>query len=203
VKWEAPDKFQENCSKVNTPFGVGGGPCGLRVGVSPPQISFYYANLPRVAIFVASLLKILNAYTIIPPFVGLDPAGPMQGWATHKYNFTGKPRAPRSKFCLLALAQFSKHTPPLGRVDPAGLGLRWAPTNKILLGKPTPRSNFCLLAPAQFFTLQGISERVTTGGTPRGRCREGVKWGAYAKLIGERLCESGGLHTHTNTHIYI
>jgi hypothetical protein len=36
VKWEAPDKFQENCSKANTPFGVGG-PCGPRGKVSPQK----------------------------------------------------------------------------------------------------------------------------------------------------------------------
>jgi hypothetical protein len=43
------------------------------------------------------------------------------------------------------------------------------PTNKIFIYKPKPRSNFCLLAPAQFFTVQGFSDRVTTGGTPGGQ----------------------------------
>jgi hypothetical protein len=71
-----------------------------------------------------------------------------------------------SKFCLLAPVQFSKHTPPFGRVDPAGPRFGEPPTNKILHGKPTPRSNFCLLAPTQLFTLQGFSDGVTLGGTP-------------------------------------
>ena len=43
------------------------------------------------------------------------------------------------------------------------------PTNKILHGKPTLRSNFSLLAPTQLFTLQGFSDGVSMGGTPRGR----------------------------------
>jgi hypothetical protein len=36
LKWEAPDKFQDHCSKANTPFGVGG-PCGPRGEVSPQK----------------------------------------------------------------------------------------------------------------------------------------------------------------------
>ncbi len=47
------------------------------------------------------------------------------GWAP-TYFFIFKP-TPRSNFCLLAPAQFSKHTPPFGRVDPAGPRLGWAP----------------------------------------------------------------------------
>jgi hypothetical protein len=43
------------------------------------------------------------------------------GWGEPPTNkiFIYKP-TPRSNFCLLAPAQFSKHTPPFGRVDPAG-----------------------------------------------------------------------------------
>jgi len=50
------------------------------------------------------------------------------GWGEPPTNkkFIYKP-TPRSNFCLLAPAQFSKHTPPFGRVDPAGPGLAWAP----------------------------------------------------------------------------
>jgi hypothetical protein len=84
------------------------------------------------------------------------------GWGEPPTNkkFIHKP-TPRSNFCLLAPAQFSKHTLPFGRVDPAGSGLGWK--NNILLYKPIPRSNFCLLAPVQFLILQGISDGVTIG----------------------------------------
>ncbi len=50
--------------------------------------------------------------------------------------FIHKP-TPRSNFCLLAPAQFSKHTPPFGRVDPGAQGQGEPPANKILLYKPT------------------------------------------------------------------
>jgi hypothetical protein len=92
------------------------------------------------------------------------------GWGEPPTNkiFIYKP-TPRSNFCLLAPAQFSKHTPHLvGRTLQAP-GLGEPPTNKNLHGKPIPRSNFCLLAPAQLFTLQGFSEGVTIGGTPGGQ----------------------------------
>jgi hypothetical protein len=50
------------------------------------------------------------------------------GWGEPPTNniFIFKP-TPRSNFCLLAPAQFSKQTPPFGRVDPAGPRLGWAP----------------------------------------------------------------------------
>ncbi len=50
------------------------------------------------------------------------------GWGEPPTNkiFIFKP-TPRSNFCLLAPAQFSKHTPPFGRVDPAGPRFGWAP----------------------------------------------------------------------------
>ncbi len=78
VKWEVPNKFQEKCSKANTPIWWGG-PCGLGVGVSPPQIEFYQVNLPRGATFVC--WPTLNS---IPSFGGVDPAGQGLRWAPHK-----------------------------------------------------------------------------------------------------------------------
>ncbi len=50
------------------------------------------------------------------------------GWGEPPTNeiFIYKP-TPRSNVCLLAPAQFSKHTPPFGRVDPVGSKLEWAP----------------------------------------------------------------------------
>ncbi len=50
------------------------------------------------------------------------------GWGEPPTNkiFIFKP-TPRSNFCLLAPAQFSKHTPPFGRVDPAGPRFGWGP----------------------------------------------------------------------------
>jgi hypothetical protein len=109
------------------------------------------------------------------------------GWGEPPTNkiFIHEP-TPRSNFCLLAHAQFSKHTPPFGRLDPVGLGSGWALTNIICMHIPTPRSNFCLLAPAQFFTLQGFSDGVTTGGTPGGQ------------HLGS---PPGSVLSHTHTHI--
>ncbi len=123
-----------------------------------------------------------------------------QGWGEPPRNkiLLGKPTT-RSKFCSLAPAQFSKYIPPFGGVDPAGLGLAKAPWNKILPGKPFQRSNFCLLAPDQLFTLQGISDRVTIGGTP------GIKiWGrppaqCWARVI---ACVCPVACRRTNTHIH-
>ncbi len=45
---------------------------------------------------------------------------------------------------------YSKANTPFCGVEPAGPGLKWAPTNIILPGKPTPRSIFCLLVSSQF-----------------------------------------------------
>jgi hypothetical protein len=77
------------------------------------------------------------------------------GWGEPPTNkiFIHKPTL-RSNFCLLTPAQFSKHTPPFGRVDPGGPGSGWAPSNKKILYKPIPRRNFCLLAPAQFYKFE-------------------------------------------------
>ncbi len=113
--------------------------------------------------------------------------------------FIFKP-TPRSNFCLLAPAQFSKHTAPFGRVDPVGPGLGWAPTNKILHGKPTLRSNFFLLAPVQFFILQGFSDGVTIGGTPGGQ----HLWEPMPNF-GVMACvgPAAGRRTYTHTHTFI
>jgi hypothetical protein len=102
------------------------------------------------------------------------------GWGEPPTNniFIYKP-TPRSNFCLLAPAQFSKHTPHLVGWTLRVPGLGEPPTNKILHGKPTPRSKYCLLAPTQFFTLQGFSEGSLWGlppgvniwGRPLARCR--------------------------------
>jgi hypothetical protein len=92
------------------------------------------------------------------------------GWGEHttNKNVMYKP-TPRSNFCLLAPAQFSKHTPLFGRVDPVGPRNGWAPHKWNFTWQTHPRSNFCFLAPTQFFTLQGFSDGVTIGGTPRGQ----------------------------------
>jgi hypothetical protein len=131
----------------------------------PPAFLFYQVNTPRGAIFVCWPPH--NFECKYPHLVGWTLQA--LGWGEPPTNkiLHGKP-TPRSNFCLLALVKFTKHIPPLGRVlwTP---GLGEPPTNKILHGKPTPKSNFCLLAPAQFFTLQGISDRVSMGGTPGGQ----------------------------------
>ncbi len=89
------------------------------------------------------------------------------------------------------------------------------PTNKILPYKPIPRSNFCLLAPAQFFTLQGISDGVSMGGTPgdqhfglppglvpspgemRSPCQISGWW-----LVWVQRQAAGHTHTHTRIHTH-
>ncbi len=93
-----------------------------------------------------------------------DPAGFGMGWAPHKKNLYNQTHPeeqppPNSQSIHPHLVGWTLRAP--------GLGV--PPTNKILHGKPTPRSNFCLLASAQFFTLQGFSDGVTIGGTPRGQ----------------------------------
>jgi hypothetical protein len=114
---------------------------------------------------LAGPCKILQTYT---PIWWGGPCGPRVGVSPPNIILPGKP-TPRSNFCLLAPAQFSKQIPHLvgWTLRPRGWGE--PPANKISPGKPTPRSNFCLLAPAQFLTLQGISDGVTTGGTPGGQ----------------------------------
>jgi hypothetical protein len=139
------------------------------------------------------------------------------GWGEPPINkiFIFKP-TPRSNFCLLAPTQFSKHTPPFGRGDPAGTMFGWAPPNKILHSKPTPRSNFCLLAPSQFFTLQGFSDGVTIGGTPgvqhlgsppgsvpsQGEMRSPRQISGWW-VVWARRQAAGHTHTHTHFHLYI
>jgi hypothetical protein len=60
--------------------------------------------------------------TQIPPFAGVDPAGP--GWCDPpQINFYWQPYPEESNFCLLAHAQLSTQIPPVGGVDSAGLGL--------------------------------------------------------------------------------
>ena len=116
---------------------------------------------------------------------------------------------------MLAPAQFSKHTPPFGRVDPGAQGQGEPPANKILLYKPTPRSNFCLLAPIQFFTIQGFSDGVTIGGTPGGQHLGSPPCSVLSpgemrsprQILGfDGLCEPGSrppdIHTYTHTHIH-
>ncbi len=135
------------------------------------------------------------------------------GWGDPSTNkiFIHKP-TPRSNFCLLAPAQFSKHTPPFGRVDLGGPGSVWAPANKILLYKPIPRSNFCSLAPAQFLILQGISDGVTIA-VPLGAYIWGHPWlGAEPGWNEEPMPNFGvmacvgpaaGCRTHIHTHTHI
>ena len=131
----------------------------------PPANKKFIYNPPRGATFVCWPPP--NSQSMHPHLVGWTLQAPGLGEPPTNKILHGKP-TPRSNFCLLALVKFTKHIPPLGRVlwTP---GLGEPPTNKILHGKPTPKSNFCLLAPAQFFTLQGISDRVSMGGTPGGQ----------------------------------
>jgi hypothetical protein len=123
VKWEVNNKFQENCSKANTPIWWGR-PCGPQVGVSPPQIEFYQVNLPRGATFVC--WPSLNSQCVYPHLVGRTLRAPSWGEPPTNRILPGKP-TPRSNFCLLAPAKLSMQIPSFGWVDPAGLGLGWAP----------------------------------------------------------------------------
>ncbi len=68
----------------------------------------------------------LNSLCIHPLLVGWTLWGWDWGEPPTNKILPGKP-TPRSNFCLLAPAQFSKHTPPFDRVDPAGPRFGWAP----------------------------------------------------------------------------
>ncbi len=72
-----------------------------------------------------------------------------------------------------------KQIPPLEWGDRVGLGVRWAPKNNILPGKPTARSNFCFLAPTQFSKLLPLFEWVDPLGP-------GVRWAPQNKVL---LCK--------------
>jgi len=109
---------------------------------------------------------ILKAYT---PIGWTGPCGLWAGVSPPQINFlyTNPPRGatfvcwppPNSQSIHPHLLEWTLRAPGLGE----------PPKNKILPGKPTPKSNFCLLAPAQSLILQGISDRVSVGGTPGGR----------------------------------
>ncbi len=79
------------------------GPCGPRVGVSPPQIKFFYSNLPRGATFVCWPPP--NSQSIQPHSAGWTLWALGLGEPPTNKILHGKP-TPWSNFCLLAPAQF-------------------------------------------------------------------------------------------------
>ncbi len=85
----------------------------------PPKVKFYQANPPQEATFFC--WPSLNSQCIYPDLVEWTLGA--RGWGKPSTNIIllCKP-IPKSNFCLMAPAQFSKHTPPFGWVDPAGLG---------------------------------------------------------------------------------
>jgi hypothetical protein len=102
----------------------------------------------------------------IPPFGGVDPAGLRFGVSPLKIKFH-RANPPRAAIFVCWPPPNSQHKDPhLVEWTLRAPGLGEPPKNKILHSKPTLKSNFCLLAPAQFLTLQGISDRVSMGGTP-------------------------------------
>ena len=185
-----------------------GGPCGLRVGVTPKN-KIFSTNPTLRATFV--YWPPLNSQSKYPHLLGWTLRA--RGWGEPpqiKFYMSNPPRG--ATFVCWPLPNSLNIHPHLVGWTLRAPGLGEPPTNKILHGKPTPRSNFCLLAPTQFFTLQGFSDGVTVGGTPGvniwvrplARCRARVKWGAHAKFWGDGLCGSGGRppDTHTHTHTY-
>ena len=105
----------------------------------------------------------------IPPFGGVDPAGLRFGVSPPKIKFH-MANPPRGAIFVCWPPPNSQHKDPhLVEWTLRAPGLGEPPKNKILPGKPTPKSNFCLLVPAQSLILQGISDRVSVGGTPGGR----------------------------------
>ena len=107
---------------------------------------FFVCSLIFLSFWFSSLFSLLTCFYYLlagPPGAAWDYftiwlwKSPVQidlrtlralGWGEPTTNnfFMYKP-TPRSNFCLLAPAQFSKHTPPLGRVDPVGPRFGWAP----------------------------------------------------------------------------
>ncbi len=83
----------------------------------PPQIKFHMANPPRGATFVCWPSP--YSHCKYPHLVEWTLRARVKGEPPTNKILHCKP-APRSNFCLLAPAQFSKHTPPFGSVDPAG-----------------------------------------------------------------------------------
>jgi hypothetical protein len=102
VKCEASDKFQENCSKANTPF-CWGWTLWAPGWSEPPQIKFYQANPPRGATFVCWPLP--NSQRIYPHLVGWTLRAQGKGEPPENKILPGK-CTPKSNFCLLAPAQF-------------------------------------------------------------------------------------------------
>ncbi len=83
VKWEAPDPFQEHCSKANTPFGVGDpvGP-GVRWALKNKILLCKHTSRSNFCLLAPTQFS-----KLIPPFGGVDPADPGVRWA------------PKIKFC--------------------------------------------------------------------------------------------------------
>jgi hypothetical protein len=109
VKWEAPDKFQENCSKSNTPFGS-----GLEWA---PKIKFYYANPLQGAVFVCWPSQ--NSKCIYPHLVGWTLRAPCWGEPHTKYNFTNQ-TYPEEQILFAGLLSILNAYTPFCWVGPCG-----------------------------------------------------------------------------------
>ncbi len=155
----APAQF----SKLIPPF-CGVDPVGPGVRWAP-QNKALLCKPTRGAAFVGWLL--LNCLSYYPHLVGWTLRA--QSWSEppQKLNFR-KQTHPKEQLLFAGPTLFSLQTPPFDGVDPAGLGLGWAPQKSNFPCKPTLRSNFCLLDPTLLLTLYGISDGVTVRGTPGG-----------------------------------
>jgi hypothetical protein len=125
--------------------------------------------------------------------------------------FMHKP-TPRSNFCLLSPAQFSKHTPPFGRVDPRGPWSGWAPRNKNFTIQTHPEEQLLFAGPRLILNPSGFFRWGHYRGYPRGPTFGVTPWlGAEPGWNDEPMPNfrvigcvgpAAGRRTYTHTHIH-
>jgi hypothetical protein len=128
VKCKAPNKFQENCSKANTPIWWVD-PVGPKLGWAPPTNRILPGKpTPRSKFCLLAFSKFSMC---IPPFGGVDPVGPGLGWAPYKYNFTTQTH-PEDQLLFASLPWNLKAYTPIWQGGPCRPGV----------GVSTPQKNF-------------------------------------------------------------
>ena len=138
-----PDKFQENSSKANTPFGVSR-PCGIQARVSP-KIKFYYANPLQGAVFVCWPSQ--NSKCIYPHLVGWTLRAPCWGEPHTKYNFTNQ-TYPEEQILFAGLLSILNAYTPFCWVGPCGPQVWVSPPQiKFYCANPPRGANFVCWPP--------------------------------------------------------
>ena len=119
-------------------------------------------NHPRSNICLLAPAKL---FKLLPPFGGVDPAGPLVGVSPQKIKFY-QANPPQGATFVCWPPPYS-HCQHLHLVEsPCGPGVGVSPPKLNFPSKPTLRSNFCLLDLALLLTLQGISDGVSVRGNP-------------------------------------